>query len=142
MITLEFATWREVALKRHWSFVVTDKRYLYPLAFIILAVGLAAAFALREPNHFVRAGNFIIGTGVWMSMRHTLREGISRHKNHADSFPTRPGTNEMNSNFFNQAAYSVGDAHLQLHGFALVLVGSAAGSFGDLILRAICPSWF
>lgn len=129
-------------MKRHWSFAATDRRYLYSLALVLLLLGLVAAFKLRDPSHFARAGNFIIGTGVWMSMRYTLREGINRHKDLANSSPTFPGTNQVNPNFFNQITFSIGDAQLQVHGFVLVIIGSLVGSFGDLILKIGFPSCF
>ena len=122
-------------MMRHWSFIVTDKRYLYTLAIAFLLAGGVAAFRFKDPTHLSRAGNFIIGTGVWMSMRYTLREGLKRHTNLADQSPVVPGTNALNSNFINQLVFTVGDAHLQVHGFVLVLVGSAVGSFGDLLIR-------
>jgi hypothetical protein len=129
-------------MKRHWSFVVTDKRYLYPLAILLLIAGLVAAFMDKDAAHFTRAGNFIIGTGVWMSMRYTLREGINRHKDFANSSPTFPGTNQVNAQFFNQIAFTIGDAQLQIHGFFLVIFGSVVGSFGDLILKLSFPGSF
>ena len=127
-------------MKRHWSFIVTDKRYLYPIAGVILVAGLAAAFVWRDPLLFARAGNFIIGTGVWMGMRSTLREGINKHKDASDSSPLMQ--NQLNTNYFNRISFSIGDAQLQLHGFALVILGSIVGSFGDLLLRAMWPQYF
>ena len=129
-------------MKRHWSFVVTDKKYLYPASLFLIAAGLCAAYIFHEPTHVNRAGNFIIGIGVWMSMRYTLREGINRSKDFSDRSPTIPGTKQMNSAFFNQIAFSIGDAHLQIHGFVLVIAGSFVGSFGDILLEALFPSAF
>lgn len=124
---------------RHWSFIVTDKRYLYPIAAGILVAGILAAFAFKDASFFSRAGNFIIGTGVWMGFRYTLREGINRHKK-SDSLVI-PGTNQLNADHFNSITFSIGDAHLQLHGFALVIIGSFVGSFGDLALKAVFPAY-
>jgi hypothetical protein len=76
-----------------------------------------------------------------MSMRSTLREGINRHKNLADSSPVVDGS-QLNSGFFNRLTFEIGDAVLQVHGFVLVLVGSIVGSFGDLILRELAPRLF
>jgi len=129
-------------MKRHWSFVVCDKRVLYPMALLLLAAGVAAALALKDPSQITRVGNFIIGTGVWMSMRFTLREGINRQKDHADSSPTVPGTNQLNSNFFNKITFSIGDAQLQVHGFFLVIAGSTIGSYGDVIIKFLLPRYF
>jgi len=129
-------------MSRHWSFIVCDKKYLYPVALLLLTARVAASLYFKDPIHFTRAGNFIIGTGVWMSMRSTLREGINRHKDLADSSPTVLGTNQVNSNFFNQIAFSIGDAQLQVHGFILVIIGSIVGSLGDIILKLILPSIF
>lgn len=129
-------------MNRHWSFIVTDRRYLYPIAMLFLAAGLVAAFLSKDANHFARSGNFIIGTGVWMSMRYTLREGINRHKDLSNSSPTVPGTNQINPQFFNQITFAIGDAQLQLHGFILVMLGSIVGSFGDLILKFSFPGCF
>ena len=129
-------------MNRHWSFVVTDRRFLYPIAMLLLIVGLVAAFLSKNANHFTRAGNFIIGTGVWMSMRYTLREGINRHKDLSNSSSTVPETNQINPQFFNQIAYTIGDAQLQIHGFILVILGSVVGSFGDLILKCSFPGYF
>jgi hypothetical protein len=75
-----------------------------------------------------------------MSLRYTLREGINRHKK-SDS-PVIPGTNHLNADHFNNIAFSIGDAHLQLYGFALVIIGSTVGSFGDLALKALFPTCF
>jgi hypothetical protein len=127
-------------MKRHWSFVVCDTKYLYPAALLLLTAGVATALIFKDPVCLNRVGNFIIGIGVWMSIRYTLREGINRHKDLARSSPTVPGTNALNSEFFNQIAFSIGDARLQLHGFGLVVLGSVMGSFGDLILRAVVPA--
>ncbi|CAE6714040.1 hypothetical protein [Paraburkholderia haematera] len=129
-------------MNRHWSFVVTDRRYLYPIAVLLLIAGLVAAFLSKDANNFTRAGNFIIGTGVWMSMRYTLREGINRRKDLSNSSPTFPGTNQVNPQFFNQIAFSIGDAQAQVHGFILVILGSVVGSFGDLILKCSFPGYF
>lgn len=129
-------------MKRHWSFIITDVRYIYPLALLLLVLGLLVAFACKDASHFNRFGNFIIGTGVWVSMRYTLREGINRHKNMANSFPTVPGTNQLNATYFNSIAFAIGDAQLQLHGFFLVILGSIVGSFGDLFLTLTFPYYF
>lgn len=120
-------------MRRHWSFVVCDPKYLYPAAGALLLVGAVWAVAVGNLAHFNRVGNFIIGIGVWMSLRYTLREGIERYKDGRGSQATIPGTNAVDSEFFNQIAYSIGDARLQLHGFALVVLGSIVGSFGDLM---------
>jgi hypothetical protein len=109
---------------------------------ILLIAGAAASLYLKDPMHFTRVGNFIIGTGVWMSMRYTLREGINKHKDLSNSSPTVPGTNQVNANFFNQIAFSIGDAQLQVHGFVLVVVGSVVGSFGDIFLKLAFPCVF
>lgn len=127
-------------MKRHWSFVVCDAKYLYPAALFLLTAGVATALIFKDPVYLNRVGNFIIGIGVWMSMRYTLREGINRHKDLTRSSPTVPGTNALNSEFFNQITFSIGDARLQLHGFGLVVLGSVVGSFGDLILKAVVPA--
>ena len=129
-------------MKRHWSFVVCDPKYLYPLVVVLLMFGVLAALAWRDPVQLNRVGNFIIGTGVWMSMRHTLREGINRYKNITDSLPVLPGTNQPNPDFFNRAAFAIGDANLQVHGFVLVITGSIVSSYGDLILRRLLPDFF
>ena len=91
---------------------------------------------------FRSVGNLVIGTGVWMSMRYTLREGINKYKNMADSSPVVPGTNQLNVDFLNKVGFAIGDANLQLHGFALVVLGSVIGSFGDLILIRLFPGSF
>ena len=138
-------TLEEKPYKRHWSFVVCDKRYLYPVAALILVAGIAAAVILKDPNQINRIGSFIIGIGVWMSMRFTLREGINRHKNALDSSPVIPGpgrAKQLNANYFNNIMFSIGDAHLQLHGFSLVVAGSVLGSYGDLIIRLLLPGYF
>lgn len=129
-------------MKRHWSFVVCDKSYLYPLAGLLLAIGVIAALAFDDPVQFNRVGNFIIGTGVWMSMRYTLREGIDRYRDLADESPTVPGANQVNAQFFNRIAFAIGDAQLQIHGFVLVITGSLVGSYGDMILRGVLPGRF
>ena len=127
-------------MKRHWSFAVTDKRYLYAIAACILVVGLATAFWYRDASLFSRVGNFIIGTGVWMSMRYTLREGINKHKDASDESPVVPGTRQLSAAYFNRIAFSIGDAQLQIHGFVLVILGSFVSSFGDLVLKALFPA--
>jgi len=132
-------------MKRHWSFVVCDPRYLYPLAGLILAGGVAASYLLKDATQLARAGNFIIGTGVWMTMRYTLREGIQRTKNALDESPTLPGPGPLyavNAAYFNRITFSIGDALLQLHGFVLVIAGSLVSSYGDLLIKAMLPSWF
>lgn len=135
----------EVSHIRHWSFIVCDKRYLYPLVFLILLAGITAAISLRDPNQINRVGSLIIGAGVWMSMRFTLREGINRHKNALDSSPIIPGpgrAQQLNPRYFNNIGFSLGDAHLQIHGFFLVILGSILGSYGDLIIRGLLPQIF
>jgi len=122
-------------VKRHWSFVVCDKRYLYPIAALLLTLGLVAAFVWKDPVQLNRTGNLIIGVGVWMSMRYSLREGIARYKKASADAPLLPGTNQANIDFFNRIAFTIGDAQLQIHGFALVVIGSFVGSYGDPILR-------
>lgn len=129
-------------MKRHWSFIVCDPRYLYPLAAVLLGTGVALAVAWRDPTVLNRFGNLIIGTGVWMSLRYTLREGLNRVKNYSDNFPVVPGTTQVNVAYINKAVLAIGDAQLQVHGFVLVIVGSLAGSFGDWMLRGVCPNWF
>jgi hypothetical protein len=129
-------------MKRHWSFIVCDPRYLYPLAGLVLAAGVIFAFVCRDATMLNRFGSLIIGTGVWMSMRYTLREGINRVKNYSDNFPVIPGTNQLNIAYINKGVLAIGDAQLQVHGFVLVLVGSIVGSFGDLAMRAFFPVYF
>jgi hypothetical protein len=99
-------TLEEQPYKKHWSFVVCDKMYLYPVASLIFVAGIAAAIMLKDPNQINRIGSFIIGIGVWMSMRFTLREGINRHKNALDSSPIIPGrgpAQQLNARYFNKA---------------------------------------
>ncbi len=132
-------------MKRHWSFVVTDKKYLYPFAALLLIAGLVAASLCKDPTQLNRVGNFLIGTGVWVSMRYTLREGINKHKNAADSRPVLPGPGkavQLNIDYFNKIAFSIGDAQLQIHGFVLVILGSIVGSYGDLILISFLKGYF
>ncbi len=134
-------------VKRHWSFVVCDRKYLYPVVALLLATGMTAAFMWHDPMQFNKVGNFIIGTGVWMSMRYTLREGLERYKNLSDSLPTvpiadHPGVSQVNAAFFNRAAFAIGDAQLQVHGFVLVMLGSVVGSYGDALLRYLLPGRF
>jgi len=109
---------------------------------LLLVAGFIGAFRYHDPTLFARVGNFVIGIGVWMSMRSTLRDGIERTKSAADSSPVLPGTNQLNSNYFNNISFALGDAFLQLHGFVLVLAGSAIGSYGDLALAWLFPTAF
>lgn len=130
----------EMKHKRHWSFVVTDKKYLYPIVAILSVISLIIAVCNTDPSFFPRIGNFVIGIGVWMSLRYTLREGINKHKDLSKNTPTLPAQgkySQLNIAFFNEIAYSIGDAQLQLHGFALVIYGSLVGSFGDYFVKAI-----
>ena len=128
--------------RRHWSFVVCDPKYLYPAGIFLLALGVYLSFHFRDPTQVSRVGTFVIGIGVWMTLRYTLREGINRTKNMAASSPVIPGTNQLNIGFFNQISFSIGDAHLQLHGFALVVAGSLVASYGDLALEKLFPVYF
>lgn len=121
--------------KRHWSFIVTDTRYLFPLVSLLLLFGLYDAVVHSEPERFNRVGNFVIAIGVWMSMRSTLREGIKKEKNLSDQSPVVPGTRALNANYFNNITFSIGDANLQIQGFCLVILGSVIGSYGDYILE-------
>lgn len=101
--------------KRHWSFIVTDKRYLYSFVIKIVLIGCTLSYLLKDPSQFSRVGNLIIGVGVWMSMRYTFREGIKRNKNALDDSPTLPGPGHMrqvNPNFFNKKYFQIGDAIL------------------------------
>jgi hypothetical protein len=126
--------------KRHWSFVVTDKIYLYPIVAIISVFGIFYSIHSNDPTFFQRIGNFVIGIGVWMSLRYTLREGINSSqdmKKQMPSLPTGGKLNQINPALLNKFAFSIGDAHLQLHGFFLVIYGSIIGSFGDYIVKLI-----
>ncbi len=128
--------------RRHWSFVVCDAKYLYPLALALLVIGLIAAFYFKDPTQLNRVGSFMIGVGVWMSMRYTLREGINRTKNVADNSPTFPGTNQLNVAYLNNIGFAIGDAHLQVRGFILVILGSLVSSYGDVILMYLFSGVF
>ena len=125
-------------MRRHWSFVVCDPKYLYPIMIFILVTGVVLAYIYNDYMQFNRVGNLIIGIGVWMSLRYTLREGINKTKDCSDSLPAIG--RQLNANFFNKIAFSIGDAKLQIHGFFVVIAGSIIGSYGDLILKsmAIC----
>lgn len=127
-------------MARHWSFVVCDEKYLYPLVSLLLVIGIAAAVFLKDPEQICRIGNFIMGIGIWMSMRSTFREGINRNKDYADSSSTIPGTNQINANFFNKITFSIGDAQLQIRGFIIVIFGSIISSYGDIIFSYIASS--
>jgi len=118
--------------QRPWPFVVTDPRYLYPIALAILLAGIVAAYRLNDPSFVSRTGNFIIGVGVWMSLRFTLREGIKRDKSRPPVPRSQGPLQPVDPYPINQAIFSIGDAELQVRGFALVLVGSLVGSFGDI----------
>src|SRR5260221_5136064 len=102
-------------MTRHWSFVVCDKKYLYPVAVVLLTCGVLLAFFTRDPVHLNRVGNLIISTGVWMTMRYTLREGINRYRSEADASPVLTGTTQLNAAFFNKVTFAMGDAQLQVH---------------------------
>lgn len=132
-------------MERHWSFVVCDKRYLYPLVGLILVVGVVAAFITGDRTHVSRVGNFIIGTGVWMSMRYSLREGLSRSHDANDSLPVLPGQGPvyaLNPRYFAKLSAAFGDALLQVHGFVLVLAGSTLSSYGDILIGWLFPGQF
>ena len=122
----------ETQYKKHWSFIVCDIKYLFPFVALLLVLGIAAAVFLNDPEQLNRVGNFIIGIGVWMSMRATLRDGINRYKNYADNLPVQPNTRQLNSAYFNNITFSIGDAYLQIYGFIIVILGSFIGSYGDL----------
>lgn len=127
-------------MKRHWSFIVTDPKYLYSIIILLLIVGFMLAIYCNDPSQFSRVGGFIIGIGVWMSFRYTLREGINKYKNASDSQPMcgdKKNGYTFNSTYFNNIAYSIGDAKLQLHGFIIVIIGSIISSYGDLILKVV-----
>lgn len=131
--------------KRHWSFIVCDKKYLYPFVAFLMIVGIAAAILLKDVTQISRVGNFVIGTGVWMTMRYTLREGINRHKDILNLSPTIPGPKGeqfLNAKYINNMALSIGDAQLQIHGFCLVLFGSFVGSYGDIIFSHFARGHF
>lgn len=125
----------------HWSFVVTDKRYLLPLAALVLALGLYFSFHLRDASQIARAGNFVVCIGVWMSMRYALRQGLNRVYDMRDEQPVLPG-GQLNANWFNARTFAVGDAILQFWGFGVVVVGSVVWAYGDWILKHICPAAF
>src|SRR3972149_9915879 len=98
---------------KHWSFVVTDKKYLYPIVALLSVIGVVIGSKFDDPTYFSRVGNFIIGIGVWMSMRYTLREGINKHKDLSKTSPTPLGSghlSQLNAEFFNELAFSIGDA--------------------------------
>ncbi len=119
--------------KKHWSFIATDIRILLPIVSIIILLGICDAFFHSEPSRLNRVGNFIIGIGVWMSMRGTLREGISRYHNLQDESPVLRGTKQVNLNYFSISNFRRGDAVLQVWGFGIVVVGSILGSYGDFL---------
>ena len=75
-------------------------------------------------------------------MRFTLREGINRTKDMAKNSPSVPGTNQLNVDYLNQIAFSIGDAQLQIHGFVLVVIGSVVASYGDIVLLHLFPLSF
>lgn len=58
-------------------------------------------------------------------------------KKQMPSLPTGGKLNQINPALLNKFAFSIGDAHLQLHGFFLVIYGSIIGSFGDYIVKLI-----
>lgn len=123
--------------RRPWPFVVTDPRYLYPLALVILIAGCLAAYYRCDASFVSRSGNFIIGVGVWMSLRFTLREGIKRDKSRPPVLRSEGPLQPIDPYPINQAIFAIGDAELQIRGFALVIVGSLVGSFGDLVFSAV-----
>ena len=41
-------------MRRHWSFVVCDPKYLYPLVSILVGLGVTAAFVMKNPAHLNR----------------------------------------------------------------------------------------
>ena len=100
------------------------------------------AVTFHDATLLNRFGNFIIGTGVWMTMRYTLREGLNKHKTLTDSLPTVPGTGQLNDTYFNNVTFALGDARRQVHGFIVVILGSVVGSFGDLMLKYLCADYF
>ena len=132
-------------MKRPFAFIVTDPRYLYPVAVLIVCFGVAMALWTRDSTHVSRAGNFIIGTGVWMGLSYTFREGLNRKRDALDASPTLPGTGSavsLNPAYFTNIAYRLRDAQLQVHGFALVITGSLVGSYGDLAIKCLLPGRF
>jgi hypothetical protein len=126
---------------RHWSFIVTDKKYMVLLAVLVLLAGLFLSYRWRDATQLARAGNFVVCIGVWMSMRFTLRQGLSKTFDARDDQPVLPG-GALNANWFNIRAFAQGDAVLQVWGFAVVLVGSAVWAYGDWILKQVSPGAF
>lgn len=119
---------------------MTDPKYLYPFVGLISLSGIISAITFNDPLLFQRMGNLIIGVGVWMSMRFTLREGINKHKDISNQSPTLSGNGplrQLNATFLNNISYSIGDAKLQLHGFYIVLYGSIIGSWGDVLFKNV-----
>ncbi len=123
--------------KRHWSFIVCDPLYLYPITSILLLVGFLFANIMNDPEQLLRIGNFIIGVGVWMSMRSTLRNGLKKETNYNDNFPVIPNKGYLNSTWFNERTFEYGDAKLQIHGFVITIIGSIFASYGDYIFSLL-----
>jgi hypothetical protein len=128
-------------MQRHWSFIVTDKKYLVPVAVVVLLAGLVLSYVRHDAMHFARAGNFVVCIGAWMSMRGTLREGLKRVHDARDSSPVYPD-GRLNANWFNARIFAQGDAVLSLWGFAIVFVGSVVWAYGDLLLKWLSPASF
>lgn len=126
---------------RHWSFVVTDKKYMVLLAVLVLLAGLFLSYHLRDATQIARAGNFVVCIGVWMSMRYTLRQGTNRTYDVRDEQPVHPD-GQLNANWFNARTFAVGDAILQVWGFALVFAGSVVWAYGDWFLKLVSPGEF
>lgn len=114
-------------MKKHWSFIVCSPRILLPIVIFLTLIGVLMAYNFNDFGFFNRFGNFIVGIGVWMSLRYTLREGIRSEKNLMDSVPfieIHEKVSVPNSNFFNEIAFSIVDAKLQIYGFVIVVYGN------------------
>lgn len=122
--------------RRHWSFVVCDIKYIYPICGILFVIGLWLSVQLQDSTQLNRIGSFIVALGVWLSLRNSFREGINKNKNLQDEKPVLDG-GMLNSTYFNKIAWAIGDAKLQIHGFFIVFFGGILTSYGDKILDFI-----
>lgn len=124
--------------RRHWSFILTDKRLYIPTLFIIFIASFFWSLHINSWLPISRFGSIIVIFGAILGLRRHFRLGSKNVENEPPptSIPVgNKGAHKFNVEGVNESAFRSGDLKLQLMGLKLAVFGTFIWGYGDAIFQ-------
>jgi hypothetical protein len=127
-------------LKRHWSFILTDKRLYIPALLLVFIGSFLWSLQISSWVPISRFGSIIVIFGAVLGLRRHFRLGATNVENEAPptSIPVgSKGVHKLSVAGINEGTFRGGDLKLQLTGLKLAVFGTFLWGYGDAIFQFI-----